>query len=178
MTNQVLCTCVWCLQESNGLGKLVSKATRTRHIANQKKTWINPTDIPSVPPRRPNTSISQAALITSGPTLTMPLVPLPININNNHNEEFVNIDEENPNHDEEFININDTNPEIEKQFNDNDSILEISDEEEEDKESDNEEEIDDIEHGKLMIEFNLYNKLTCISYYTLYFYNNYFRKYT
>jgi len=47
MVEQVLCTCVWCLQESNGEGKLVGKTTHARHIAKQKKTWASPTNMPT-----------------------------------------------------------------------------------------------------------------------------------
>src|SRR5581483_1551941 len=108
----VLCTCVWCLQESNGLGQLVSKASRTRHINDQKKTWVNPSDIPAAPPRRLNTSISQQIIpaasftFTSEITLPTPLEPSPINVNNNHNKEFININKENNNHDEdEVVNL-------------------------------------------------------------------------
>ena len=46
MVKQVLCTCVWCLQMSEGQGKSVSPTTRTRHMIKQKKTWPNPADLP------------------------------------------------------------------------------------------------------------------------------------
>ncbi|CAG8698428.1 15955_t:CDS:10 [Gigaspora margarita] len=37
MANDVLCTCVWCLQVLNGQDKSVSIATHTRHLIKQKK---------------------------------------------------------------------------------------------------------------------------------------------
>ena len=36
MVDQVLCTCVWCLQKSNGQGAIVSRATRARHKKSKK----------------------------------------------------------------------------------------------------------------------------------------------
>ncbi|CAG8497880.1 2345_t:CDS:10, partial [Gigaspora rosea] len=58
MDNQVLCTCIWCLQELNYQSKLVNKSTRAKHSLKQKNTWPNPAQIPAQE-RRLVTSISQ-----------------------------------------------------------------------------------------------------------------------
>lgn len=67
MENRILCICVWCLQESDGQGKTVSRATRTRHIARQKKTWPNPIDVPVVQPFNliQNPSSAEATVVLS-----------------------------------------------------------------------------------------------------------------
>src|SRR2546421_7574785 len=76
MVDRVLCTCVWCLQKSNGQGNMVSRATRARHKKNQNKTWSNPENIP----------VQQRQLVTSTPAtnLTTPsstsLLPSSANI--------------------------------------------------------------------------------------------------
>ena len=67
MENRILCICVWCLQESDGQGKTVSRATRTRHIARQKETWPNPIDVPVVQPFNliQNPSSAEATVVLS-----------------------------------------------------------------------------------------------------------------
>ena len=36
MDNKVLCTCIFCMQETNSYGKLLSISTRTRHRKREK----------------------------------------------------------------------------------------------------------------------------------------------
>jgi hypothetical protein len=134
MVEKVLCTCVWCLQESDGLGKSVSKSTCTRHIAKQKNTWTNSTDIPVlqrylVTP----TSSSIIPVASSSSSLTMPLHLLPSadipKENQNYNEEFI------CDFNSEFLRNNDINDEKEVQSDrDNQSeILESDEESDEEK---------------------------------------------
>jgi len=70
MVNQVLCACVWCLQESGGQGRSVSRATRTRHLAKQKKTWPNQTDLPVL--QRRFSTLSTPSLVKTTAALSTP----------------------------------------------------------------------------------------------------------
>ena len=69
MANQVLCTCVWCLQESDGQGRSVDRATRTRHLTKQKKTWPNPAELPV---QRRFSTLSTPLLVETTAALSMP----------------------------------------------------------------------------------------------------------
>ena len=95
MVEQVLCTCVWCLQESNGEGKLVGKTTRARHIAKQKKTWASPTNMPT-PQWQLATSVSQTMAS---------LASLLVGEDQDHNDH-------NDHYNEEFASMYDVNPEF------------------------------------------------------------------
>ena len=103
MVEQVLCTCVWCLQESNGQGKLVGKTTRARHIAKQKKTWASPTNMPT-PQRQLVTSVSQTmaslASLLDGEDQDY-------SDHSNYNDH-----DHNDHYNEEFASMYDVNPEL------------------------------------------------------------------
>ncbi|CAI2189593.1 9209_t:CDS:2 [Funneliformis geosporum] len=146
MVDQVLCTCIWCLQKSNGQGKIVSQATRVRHKKNQNKTWSNLKNIP-VQQRYLDTSIPAANIISTSP------LPLSDNISMLSQ---ININEEYQNHDIEMISDELSNEdqikileneidkiailEDEKDKEDEIEISEEEDEENEENEEDNEEE--------------------------------------
>jgi DNA primase len=99
MVKQVLCTCIWCLKESNGQGKLVSKATRTRHLAKQKKTWTNQNDVPTAQTRLITTISQTPSIIT--PTTTIPSftpsLPSASILERNKHQEFLNMNDDEAN---------------------------------------------------------------------------------
>ncbi|CAI2183217.1 16036_t:CDS:2 [Funneliformis geosporum] len=145
MVDQVLCTFIWCLQKSNGQGKMVSQATRARHKKNQNKTWSNQKNIP-VQQRHLDTSIPAANITSTSP------LPLSDNISMLSQ---ININEEYRNHDVEMISDELSNEdqikileneidkiailEDEKDKEDEIEISEEEDEENEENEEDNEE---------------------------------------
>ena len=132
MVKQVLCTCIWCLQESNGQEKSVGKTTRARHIIKQNKTWTNPTDMP-VLQRHLVTPISQTISIAS-PSIST-IIPLLTNITkeiSNHNyEKDINLDF--------FENMSEKSEETisEQSFSDEEDQIEVL-EYEENEDDDNE----------------------------------------
>lgn len=137
MVKQVLCTCIWCLQESNGQGKSVSKATRARHIIKQKKTWANPAGMPTLQ-RHITTPISQTTSAVSPSTVML----LPTNtteeISNYNHGEDINIDF--------FENMmSDRNEEIisERSSSDEEDQIEVLEYEENEKDNDDEYDGDD-----------------------------------
>jgi len=69
MVDQVLCTCIWCLQESNGQGRSVSRATHTRHHTKQKKTWPHQTNLPVL--QRRFGTLSTPSLVETTAALSM-----------------------------------------------------------------------------------------------------------
>ncbi|CAG8804601.1 13225_t:CDS:1, partial [Gigaspora rosea] len=91
MGNQVFCTCIWCLQESNGQSKLVSKSTRARHSLKQKNTWPNPAQIPAQE-RRLVTPISQISLIIALTSSAVPIVTLSCTNQIEKNQNCINIE--------------------------------------------------------------------------------------
>ncbi|CAB4416311.1 unnamed protein product [Rhizophagus irregularis] len=140
MVKQVLCTCIWCLQESNNQGKSVSKATRVRHIIKQKKTWANPADISTLQ-HHITTSISQTSSTVSPSTVIL----LPTNtieeIPNHNYDENINIDF--------FKNMmNDRNKEIisERSSSDEEDQIEVLEYEENEKDNDDEYDGNDDDH--------------------------------
>jgi hypothetical protein len=93
MINQVLCTCVWCLQESNGQGRSVNPSTRIRHLKKQKKTWPNPTDIPILQ-RRLGSSLLETTTATptsSKTSISTPLETSQYQRDKNYNQEETQI---------------------------------------------------------------------------------------
>ncbi|CAG8534980.1 41600_t:CDS:2 [Gigaspora margarita] len=74
MNKDVLCTCIWCLQVSNGQGKSVSKATCTRHLIKQKKTWPDTADMPII---QRNLATSTQTFLPDSNILTILSIPLP-----------------------------------------------------------------------------------------------------
>ncbi|CAB5183102.1 unnamed protein product [Rhizophagus irregularis] len=107
----VLCTCIWCLQEISGLGKLVSKSTRARHVTKQKKTWINSENIPASQ-RCLATSISQTIPMTLSPNNNILEDQDYSNEENNMNDQQIEI-VDNEDEDEEYNNNGEGNENIE-----------------------------------------------------------------
>jgi hypothetical protein len=131
MVEKVLCTCVWCLQESNGLGKSVSKSTRIRHVAKQKNTWTNPKDIPVIQRHLVTPTSSITPITSSSSSLTTPSqLLLSADIpDQNYNEEFMY------NFNSELLRNDDVNNEKEVQSDrdDQSEILESDEESDEEK---------------------------------------------
>ncbi|CAG8496275.1 7507_t:CDS:2 [Cetraspora pellucida] len=89
MDNKVLCTCVWCLRESDNQRKLVSRSTCTRHSSKQKKTWPNSAHIPN---QRRNliTSISQISSAVASTSSAIPSITLSYTSQSEKNQNCIN----------------------------------------------------------------------------------------
>ncbi|CAG8842567.1 18592_t:CDS:2, partial [Gigaspora margarita] len=88
MDKKVLCTCIWCLQDSDNQGKLVSRSTHARHLSKQKKTWPDSTDMP-VQQRHLVTPISLAVASTLSSSSAIPTMPLLYNSQDGNNQKYV-----------------------------------------------------------------------------------------
>ncbi|CAG8717592.1 3392_t:CDS:1, partial [Cetraspora pellucida] len=116
MINDVLCTCVWCLQGTNGQGKLVSRATCARHLTKQKKTWPKSTDMPTI----------QRQLAT--PISTLLPVQTYLDKDNCDNNKLTNIrDEESSNESNESLEVQEGDIISEESSNETDDLVESLD---------------------------------------------------
>ena len=86
MANRILCTCVWCLQESDGQGKSVSRATHTRHLTKQQRTWPNPADLPVL--QRCFNTLQTSPLVTVAPPPPPPTLHNSIILSNHQDNEI------------------------------------------------------------------------------------------